>query len=72
MPRLLYHSMLQPFLCAKIFLKTNLLNFVSSPSPKVLHVARSTSGAGEDDDNNTGEVEGRDFEEVLSVACSTG
>ena len=30
------------------------------------------SGFGEEDDNNTGEVEERDGEEVLSVACSKG
>ena len=30
------------------------------------------SGFGEEDDNHTGEVEERDGEEVLSVACSRG
>ena len=30
------------------------------------------SGFGEEDDNNTGEVDERDGEEVLGVACSKG
>ena len=30
------------------------------------------SGLGEEDDNNTGEVEVRDGEDVLNIACSDG
>ena len=36
----------------------------------IIGCADNRSGFGEEDDNNTGEVEERDGEEVLSVACS--
>ena len=42
----------------------------SGPPQWIIGYVDNRSGFGEEDDNNTREVEERDGEEVLSVACS--